>query len=146
MDRVNDAYALMSTAKMNCAQAVLSTYCKQFGLVRDPALKLAQGFGGGMGRTGSTCGAVTGAYMVLGLAQKSWSISPRESLEETYRLVREFNQKFKALYNSVICKELIGYDLNKPENLIEAREKKVFTPVCPNFVRDSAKILETLLK
>jgi C_GCAxxG_C_C family probable redox protein len=146
MDRVNDAYVLMSTAKMNCAQTVLSMYCEQFGLERNLALKLAQGFGGGMGRTGNTCGAVTGAYMVLGLAQKLGSASPREIVEETYRLVREFNQRFNALHGSVICKELTGYDLNKPEELAEAREKKVFASRCPVFVRDSVQILETLLK
>jgi hypothetical protein len=46
----------------------------------------------------------------------------------------------------VICRELIGYDLSTPEGLAEAREKKVFTSVCPGLVGDSAKILETMLR
>ncbi len=81
MDRAGDAYALMAARRMNCAQTVLSTYCENFGLERILALRLAQGFGGGMGHAGKTCGAVTGAYMVLGLAQKISSDSPRESLD-----------------------------------------------------------------
>ena len=50
----------------NCSQAVLSTYSEQFGLDENAALKIATGFGGGMHING-TCGAVTGAFMVLGL-------------------------------------------------------------------------------
>ena len=146
MDRAGDAYTLMAAHRMNCAQVVLSTYCDKFGLERSLALKLAQGFGGGMGRTGKTCGAVTGAYMVLGLAQKMSSDSPRESLEKTYALVREFNRRFEALHGSLTCKELIGYDLSTPEGLVEARDKKVFTSVCPDFVRDSVRTLEMLLQ
>ena len=99
-----------------------------------------------MGRTGKTCGAVTGAYMVLGLAQKMSSDSPRESLEKTYALVREFNRRFEALHGSLMCKELIGYDLSTPEGLVEARDKKIFTSVCPDFVRDSVRTLEMLLQ
>ncbi len=146
MDRANDAHKLMATGQTNCAQAVLSTYCEKFGLERSLALKLAQGFGGGMGRMGATCGAVTGAYMVLGLAQKMWDDNPRQSLERTYELVREFNQRFKALHGSVICKELISCDLSTSEGLAEARSKKIFTTVCPDFVSDSIKILEAMIQ
>jgi C_GCAxxG_C_C family probable redox protein len=146
MDKAGEARALMAAGRMNCAQAVLTAYCEQFGLERILALKLTQGFGGGMGRMGATCGAVTGAYMVLGLAQKMWDENPRQSLDRTYELVREFNQRFKALHGSVICKELISCDLSTSEGLAEARNKKIFTTVCPNFVRDSVKLLEVLLQ
>ena len=130
----------------NCAQSVLSVFCKELGLDRNKALKVAMGFGGGMGCTGNTCGAVTGAYMVLGLAQKILPGNPRESIDRTYELVRGFNQKFKALHGSVTCKELIGYDLGTQEGLAEARDKKVFASICSNLVRDSVMILETMLQ
>lgn len=146
MDRANDAYALMAAGRMNCAQTILSTYCEKYVLEHSLALRLAQGFGGGMGHTGRTCGAVTGAYMVLGLAQKMSSENPRESTDRTYELIQEFNHDFKARHGSLICKELIGYDLSTTKGLAEARDKKVFTSVCPDFVRDSAQILEILLQ
>ena len=143
MDRANDAYALMAAGKMNCSQAVLTAYCEQFGLERGLALRLAQGFGGGMGRSGRTCGAVTSAYIVLGLAQE---ILSRESLDRTYDLMHKFDLEFEALHRSLICKELIGHDLSTPEGLAQARAKKVFTSVCPDFVRDAVKILDMLLQ
>lgn len=46
----------------NCSQSILSTYGTQFGLTREIALKIAAGFGGGMGRVGKTCRAVTGVW------------------------------------------------------------------------------------
>jgi len=146
MDRANEAFENMVNRKMNCSQAVISSFCEKFGLERNLALQLAQGFGGGMGHTGQTCGAVTGAYMVLGLAQKISSGNPRENIDKTYALMGEFNRQFKLLHGSLNCTELIGYDLSLPEKLAEAREKNVFAALCPNFVRDSVKILESLLK
>jgi C_GCAxxG_C_C family probable redox protein len=146
MDKVSAAYALMAERRTNCAQAILSTFSEQFGLERSLALRLAQGFGAGMGQKGNICGAVTGAYMVLGLSQRISTDSPRESLDATYELVREFDRRFKVLHGSVSCRDLTGYDLSTPDGLAEAREKKVFTTVCPGLVRDSATILETMLR
>jgi C_GCAxxG_C_C family probable redox protein len=146
MDRASDAFTLMAERRTNCAQAVLSVYCETFGLERSLALRLAQGFGGGMGHTGKMCGAVSAAYMVLGLAHKMSPENPRECLDRTYALMREFDRKFKELHGSVMCTDLIGFDLSKPESLAGARDKKIFSTVCPDFVRDSVRILETLLQ
>jgi C_GCAxxG_C_C family probable redox protein len=114
MARTDDAYALMAASRMNCAQTVLSLFCTDYRLDRLTALRLAQGFGAGMGRAGRTCGAVTGSYMVLGLSQTGFAEHPRESLDKTYALIVEFNRQFEALHGSVACKDLIGYDLSSP--------------------------------
>ena len=145
MDKASQAFETMSAHRMNCAQSVLTVYCEELGLDRFSAIKIATGFGGGMARTGKTCGAVTGAYMVLGLAQKLSPENPREGLEKTYALVREFNKRFEAKHTSLVCKDLLSIDLNTPEGLVSARDNKVFTTVCPVFVSDAVKILETLL-
>jgi C_GCAxxG_C_C family probable redox protein len=50
-----------------CSQCALLTIQELFGLKADDALKAATGFAGGMGRTGSVCGAFTGGVMALGL-------------------------------------------------------------------------------
>jgi C_GCAxxG_C_C family probable redox protein len=146
VSKPEDAAKLMLEHRMNCAQSVLAVFCSEYGVERNPALRLAMGFGGGMGRTGKTCGAVTGAYMVLGLSQRLNANNPRESIEMTYKSVQEFNRRFQALRGSLVCNELIGYDLNSAEGLIEARNKNIFSTVCPNIVSDSVKILGTMLK
>ena len=53
-------------SQVNCAQTVFSLYAEDLGIDEETTLKIASGFGGGMKR-GATCGAITGAYMVIGL-------------------------------------------------------------------------------
>jgi C_GCAxxG_C_C family probable redox protein len=145
MNKSEQARALMLEHRLNCAQSVVSVYCEEFGLDRNLGLKMAMGFGGGMARSGNTCGAVTGAYMILGLSQRINENNARESLERTYKLIHEFNREFKAIHGTILCKELIKYDLSNPEQHAEARDKRIFVTVCPDLVQDAGKILELVL-
>ncbi len=145
MNKSELAKAVMLEHHLNCAQSVVSTYCEEFGLDRNVGLKVAMGFGGGMARTGKTCGAVTGVYMILGLSQRINENNARESIERTYKLIRDFNSEFKALHGSLDCKDLIKLDLAVPEQRAEAQAKHLFVTVCPDLVRDAAKMMETLL-
>ena len=49
----------------NCSQSVLSTYAKYYNLPIELALKIACGFGAGLGREQEVCGNVSGAIMVF---------------------------------------------------------------------------------
>ena len=128
-----------------CAPAVLSTYSEQLGLEKALALKTACGFGAGIGRMGRTCGAVTGAVMVIGLKHGQVNLADAESREKTYKLVKEFIDRFTAIHGSIECRELIGYDLSNSAELKSARESGVFQNRCPGFVYDAARILEDVL-
>ncbi len=50
----------------NCAQAVLEAFAPECGLTQEQAAKLGAHFGSGM-KIAATCGAITGALMVIGL-------------------------------------------------------------------------------
>jgi C_GCAxxG_C_C family probable redox protein len=130
---------------VNCSQAILSTYGPRYGLDDKTSLRIALGFGAGMGRLGSTCGAVTGAFMVLGLKHASENVSDNERKEKTYAAVREFARRFEARNGSLDCKELLGCDLGTPEGMKQAKEKDIVNAVCPKYVKDSAEILEEML-
>jgi C_GCAxxG_C_C family probable redox protein len=129
----------------HCAPAVLSTYSEQFGLEKALALKIAGGFGAGIGRTGRTCGAVTGALMVIGLKHGQVNLGDEEASQRTYTLAKEFIDRFTTLHGSTECKELIGYDLSDSRELSSARDSGVFQNKCPGFVYDAACILEDVL-
>jgi C_GCAxxG_C_C family probable redox protein len=129
----------------SCAPAVFSTYSEQFGLEKELALKIACGFGGGIGRMGKTCGAVTGAVMVIGLKHGQADVADEKSRQETHKLVKKFIDKFTALHGSIECRQLIGYDLSDSAELKLARESGVFQKKCASFVYDSACILEDIL-
>jgi C_GCAxxG_C_C family probable redox protein len=139
-----DSVVSRFAAGFNCSQAVLSAYAGHLGLDDDSALKIASGFGGGMGRRAETCGAVTGAFMVLGLRYGQAS-SDREAKEAIYARIREFADRFQARNGSLLCRDLLGCDISSPDGLRRAKDDKLLTTVCPKLVRDAAEILEELL-
>jgi len=129
----------------NCSQAVISVYAGDFGFSRENALKISRGFGGGMGRLAQTCGAVTGAFMVLGLKYGNADIHDKEARERIYGLVREFARRFENRNGSVVCRELLDCDISKPEGAAAAKENNLFASVCPRMVGDAVEILEEMM-
>ena len=127
-----------------CSQAILATYGEDLGLPRGQAMRLASGFAGGM-RTGGTCGAVTGAVMVLGLRHAKDDCDRQEGREDVYRAVRQFTSRFEERNQTVLCKALLGCDIGTHEGMEAAIEKNLFRTICPDLVRDAAQILEELL-
>ncbi len=135
----------MHAHRVNCAQSVISVFCEYLGLDLDTGLRMAMAFGGGMGRGGHTCGAVTAAYMALGLAQSISPDDPREAIDKTYELVHKFNEKFTEKHGSLLCKELLGCDMSQPGGIEEARDKNLFATVCTNLVHGAVQIAEELI-
>jgi C_GCAxxG_C_C family probable redox protein len=144
MHEVDQAVACF-TKGFNCAQAVLSACGSKFGLDRETALKVAGAFGGGMARRGETCGAVTGAFMVIGLKHAKIKEGDDAAREKTYEVSKKFVIRFKARNKTIVCRDLLGCDLSKPGGLQTAKEKNLFTTICPKFVKDAAEILGELL-
>jgi C_GCAxxG_C_C family probable redox protein len=140
MDRVELAVSLFKQG-FSCSQAVLAAYGDDFGLDREVALRVAAGFGGGMGRMAQTCGAVTGAYMLIGMKYGNVDAKERRAKEKTYELVREFAGRFTGHHGSLLCRELLGCDLSTPEGFQLAKERKLADTVCANLVRDAAAII-----
>jgi C_GCAxxG_C_C family probable redox protein len=129
---------------LNCAQSIVSTYGPRFGLDRDLALRVASGFGGGIGYQGESCGAVTGAIMVIGL--KEGGVSGDEAARERFfGLIGRFLEEFKARHGSIMCRQLLGHDISTDEGLQAIMDKGLFEELCPNFVRTSADIIEEIL-
>jgi C_GCAxxG_C_C family probable redox protein len=144
MSRINNAVNKFLDGYA-CSQAILSEYCDLFDLNHETALKLAAGFAGGM-RMGGTCGAVTGAYMVLGLKFSDQNCEKAEGSKNVYKAVSEFTEKFEEINGSVNCKDLLDCDISTSEGMQVAKEKQLFQTVCPNFIKTSADILETMFE
>ncbi|MHC4636270.1 MAG: C-GCAxxG-C-C family protein [Planctomycetota bacterium] len=129
----------------NCSQAVVGAYCEQFELEQDKALKIAAGFGGGIGRSGGICGALTGAIMVLGLKYGSSDTEDKQGKAKTYEIVSDAIKRFEERNGSVICRDLLGCDIATPQGRKTASEKDLFDTLCKKLVRDAAEILEKLI-
>jgi C_GCAxxG_C_C family probable redox protein len=132
----------MFAAGFNCSQAVLAACGRQFGIDEPTALRIACGFGGGCGRQGLTCGAVSGAFMVIGLKYGMTVQGDSAAKERTYALIREFSTRFTDRNGSVMCKELLGCDIGTPEGYQHAIDNKLFSTKCGQYVGDAVEILK----
>ncbi|MDH4217219.1 MAG: C-GCAxxG-C-C family protein [Candidatus Aminicenantes bacterium] len=129
----------------SCSQAVLSAFSDIFGLDLNTALRISQSFGGGIAHRGEMCGAVSGALLVIGLKYGRTKAEDIQAREKTYQVVREFIKRFENLNESIICKDLLGQDLNTEEGLKFVEEEKLFKTLCPKFVQNATEILENLI-
>ena len=98
-----------------------------------------------MAQMAETCGAVTGAFMVIGLKYGKTEAEDDNAKKKTYGLVKEFCTKFKARNKSIICRELLGCDISTPEGMKYVKDNKLVDKVCPKYVRDAAEIIEEIL-
>jgi C_GCAxxG_C_C family probable redox protein len=144
MTAPDEAVALFNQ-RFNCSQSVLAACGARHGLDRRTALRLGEAFGGGMGRMGLTCGAVTGAFMTIGLVHAKLTPEDDASRQKAIALVRRFRQLFEARHGSLCCRDLIGCDLGTPEGYQQAIDSGVFTNLCPQLVHDAAAIVDELL-
>jgi len=130
---------------LNCAQAVLSSFAEELGVEEEKALKLASGFGGGIGRMAGTCGAVAGAVMVIGLMHGYTTGEDKPAKDTTYSLVRQFAGEFARQNGSTVCRELLGCDVSTTQGFRDATDSGVFKTLCPRYVESAVLILEKML-
>ena len=130
--RVQKAVDLREKHGYNCAQAILCAYADLYGLDEQTAYRIAEAFGTGMGGMGDTCGAVSAAFMLLGMKSKN-GIGDKASRAALYKDVRELAAAFKAEAGSTICRELKG---------------QTGLPVypCAKCIETAAKLFEAELK
>lgn len=126
----------------NCAQSVLLTMSEHWKCKDKLIPKIATAFGGGIGRYGSICGALTGGVMAIGIKYGTNAPSLEKRLD-AYYLANAFYKQFEKHHGSAFCKELIGYNLSNPEELEKAKNAKVFDKKCQVFIR---KAVETLVE
>jgi C_GCAxxG_C_C family probable redox protein len=131
-----------------CGQAVLASFSQDYGLREELALRISTGFGSGMGRMCEVCGALTGAFMVIGLKYgKVVSDGTRygTDTETTYRLVAELAKRFQEKNASIYCRDLIGHDLSVPSERAKVIELGLFKTTCGKAILDAVELLEEIL-
>ncbi|MGB8779794.1 MAG: C-GCAxxG-C-C family protein [Candidatus Bathyarchaeia archaeon] len=124
----------------NCAQSVLLTMLDHLNLTNELVPKIATGFGGGIGRCGSVCEALTGGVMAISVMYGTNEPLMKNRLK-AYQTAQKFYEQFEAQNGSVLCKELIGFDLSVPEQRDKAVKTNAFEKKCTVFVTKAVEIL-----
>ena len=143
MHRVDRAVEL-SRSGCSCSQAVFGAFAPQFGIDEDTAVRVASGFGGGM-RMGDTCGALTGAFMALGLALGGDALRTADGRQAVSDAVIACTRRFRGSHGALACRDLLGCDIHTPEGKQSALDQNLFETKCRDLVRDAATIVESLL-
>lgn len=120
--------------------------CKEFGIEVDEKTipRIASFFAGGIGNSGSVCGAVIGAVMGIGL-----KLEMGDEVEAALRklaLAGEFRRRFEAEMETIYCRELTGLDLTTPEGLKELMTSDKAQTVCFTSVGVAYKLVVDLLR
>jgi C_GCAxxG_C_C family probable redox protein len=145
MESIKDKAIVNFKSGLNCAQSVLLAYTGKYGIDDHLALGLACGFGGGMGRLQKTCGAVTGAFMVLGAYNCSKYADNKERKAKTYAMVQDFHTRFKNIYETSDCIDLLKCDLNTEEGRKFHAENNQHELVCEKCIGDAIKLIDEII-
>lgn len=101
-----------------CCQSVVAAFADMYGLDEKLALKIAAGFGGGVGRMRMMCGAVSGIVMLVGLEEGQTDGADREGKSHCYKIVQQLLEESKQQNGSIICAEILG--LNGHEKAVNS--------------------------
>ena len=117
----------------NCAQAVVCSFCEEFGVSQEEMFRIAEGFGLGMGMM-EMCGALSGMMMIIGLANSVGDLEKGKSTKaDTYKKVKEYAGRFREQNGSYLCRELKGVETGK----VLRR--------CPDCINDAVALTEAYL-
>jgi len=122
-----------------CSQSVLLAFAGQFKLDETTAKLIASTFGGGMGRLREKCGAVTGGFMVLGLAYGNTDPKDMDTKLAAYDKVQEVNRKFEAIHGTTVCAEL----LNQYASEDEVTQRLHHKLICRKAIEDAVGLVYT---
>lgn len=140
-ETINKALSLFDEGYA-CSQSVLLTFAPQFKLDENTAKLISSTFGGGMGRLRQKCGALTGSFMVLGMAYGNTNPKDMNTKLDSYKKVQELTQNFEEIYGTSNCAEL----LKKHVSESDVAERKHHKKICHQVVSDATGLLFDMLE
>lgn len=124
----------------NCSQATFVAFADLLECDPDEMARISSSFGGGMGKMGEVCGALTGAFMAIGA--KLGYDDPKDKLkkEKHYELIREVAEAFKAEKGSIYCRDLLKSNEVTPGETTRKPGKQ-----CEHYVAYASKLVDKVL-
>jgi C_GCAxxG_C_C family probable redox protein len=136
-NKVADRAASRFLSGFNCAESVLLTLAEHQGIDSELIPRIATPFGGGIARSASICGCVTGAIMGIGI--KHGRMKTTGDRLKAYAMATDLMSTFEKRFGSIICYDLIGCDFRTPEG--QKRSEELHESRCANFVKGAVEIV-----
>ena len=106
---------------LTCSEAVAMAGMKRLGRQSDLIPRIATGFGGGLSRTKSVCGALTGGVLVLSAAFGRDKLG--DDRDVLVGKVQALVDGFRSRFGSHNCFALTGLDFNEPTAQVIYRQR-----------------------
>jgi len=119
---------------------------ERLGIEDESAIKAVGLFGGGIGHSGNTCGALLGAISALSAVYSRGNLDEKENparWEVSGRLVSRFEELTRA-HGSTRCLDIARVDWTDPQAVNEFRSGR--KRICAGLVGDVAQALGELLE
>ncbi len=127
----------------NCAQSVLVPFAAECGMSEEEAMRLASSFGAGMGRLREVCGALSAAFMVLGVKRGYACLDCKDVKDAHYACIQRFAAAFKDAHGSLLCRDLLGLGEGPDSPISESRTEGYYAErPCEIFIAFAAERLE----
>lgn len=126
----------------NCAQSVAAAFAPEMGMGEADVLRLSSGFGGGMGGLRSTCGAVSGMFLVTSALHGYEDAQDTEGKKSLYALEQRMTALFTDRYETLNCRELLAAAGIEAKSTPSDRTPEYYrTRPCVRYVEACAGIL-----
>lgn len=122
---------------LNWGQVVIDFFTEDIGISKDLGKRIGALLGSGLNK-GSTCGAITGAYIVIGTKYGN-------NNEKAKEMMKIFNNSFIEDNKYYNCFELLGGNPTIPKDNKIISEKGLKDTVCPKAMLSSINILKKIL-
>ena len=131
MDRKEHATNLHHS-RYNCAQAVACTFAEMVDMDERDVFRAAEAFGFGMGSM-KTCGALSGAALIIGLMTSDGNLEDPATKKDCYAKMKQVMTAFEEKNGSTVCAELKGVETGK------------VLRSCDGCIQDAVEILEKMI-
>ncbi|HCP07016.1 MAG: C_GCAxxG_C_C family protein [Synergistales bacterium 57_84] len=129
LDRIESLGAEYERRFGGCSQCVVGAIMDVIGGVDESVFKAATGLAGGVGLSGATCGALTGAVMVIGSfrgREYGQFADPERIRFRTFELARRLVARFEEEYGSTLCSRIQEKLMGRSFKLYEEDDHQAF--------------------
>ena len=129
-----------------CSESVLLAIADWLEVQNDLIPKIATGFGGGIGRHGEICGALSGAIMGLGLHYGRDHPSETAEGQPPYEYSHTMVNLFIAQFGHIRCKDILGLDISCEEGVKQYQQNKLWKTKCRDIIKNTAGLAYDVLE
>ena len=124
---------------------MLLAVCKATGWDCECIPRIGSGLGGGVGRQGEVCGALTGGVLIVGLVHGRDGAEEKETKDAAHAKAGELVRRFVEVNGAARCRDLIGLDVSTDEGVQEYSARNLLEERCSGIVSNAVRVVLELL-